>query len=423
MPKPSMIALLALLFLGTLSAQEVLRNDSILKLVRSGLSEETIVSIVKTQPGKYSLSAEDVISLKNAGVSEKIISALLAKGSAARAQEAAPTGAKGARFKKIYIGEAVSSLPFPCTNSVDFCEGPYESVWVRTWVSDGKVGPSFSVIYADREIHSVKLDKQGVAIHGKFIADPLPTLGQAVKIHSLQPAFGPPRFAYGREDHAAKYGIVDLTNRIAYVIDDPDSAGPESQVQRVSYLEETAQELSPAEGDLLSNEDNAELLEAAQKMPPYAPTQMKFVDEEEAYKAAQNIGPRTSVQAKSVDDKEYRAATPAEAADRIARQNNVIIGKGKLVLSLIERLQIWYEIDKDHPKAQADAEELRRAFPEYMSALETASKLYTANKKFEHKDRQRYLMNLPVDELDEATALMKEIDSQKTRLEAMGFDF
>jgi hypothetical protein len=80
-----MIALLALLFLGTLSAQEVLRNDSIIKLVRSGLSEDVIVNVVKTQPGQYSLSAEDLISLKNAGVSEKIISALLAKGSAARA--------------------------------------------------------------------------------------------------------------------------------------------------------------------------------------------------------------------------------------------------------------------------------------------------------------------------------------------------
>jgi hypothetical protein len=78
-----LLLLSAFLFLSTLFAQEVLNNDSIVKLVRAGLSEDTIVSIVKTQPGKYSLSAEDVISLKNAGVSEKIISALLTKGSAA----------------------------------------------------------------------------------------------------------------------------------------------------------------------------------------------------------------------------------------------------------------------------------------------------------------------------------------------------
>jgi hypothetical protein len=71
-----MIALLALLFLGTLSAQEVLRNDSIIKLVRSGLSEDVIVNVVKTQPGQYSLSAEDLLSLKRAGVSEKIIAAM-----------------------------------------------------------------------------------------------------------------------------------------------------------------------------------------------------------------------------------------------------------------------------------------------------------------------------------------------------------
>jgi hypothetical protein len=85
MRKTFLLASLGLLFLSPLLAQEVLNNDSILKLVRSGLSEETIVSVVKTQSGKYSLSAEDVISLKNAGVSEKIISALLAKGSAAPA--------------------------------------------------------------------------------------------------------------------------------------------------------------------------------------------------------------------------------------------------------------------------------------------------------------------------------------------------
>ncbi len=85
MRKRLLFPLLAFLFVSALCAQEVLNNDSIVKLVRAGLGEDTIVSIVKTQPGKFSLSAEDVISLKNAGVSEKIISAMLAKSSAAPA--------------------------------------------------------------------------------------------------------------------------------------------------------------------------------------------------------------------------------------------------------------------------------------------------------------------------------------------------
>jgi hypothetical protein len=79
MRKRSFFALLTLLFLGTLFAQEILNNDSVIKLVRSGLSEDLVVSIVKNQPGKYTLNAEDIISLKNVGVSEKIISAMLAK--------------------------------------------------------------------------------------------------------------------------------------------------------------------------------------------------------------------------------------------------------------------------------------------------------------------------------------------------------
>jgi hypothetical protein len=56
-----------------------LTNNSIVKLVKAGLSEETITSIVKTQPGQYSLVADDIIALKKAGVSEKIITAMLNK--------------------------------------------------------------------------------------------------------------------------------------------------------------------------------------------------------------------------------------------------------------------------------------------------------------------------------------------------------
>lgn len=61
-----------------------LTNESILKLVKAGLGEDTIISMVNTQPGKYSLGADDIIALKTAGVSEKIITAMLNK-SASRA--------------------------------------------------------------------------------------------------------------------------------------------------------------------------------------------------------------------------------------------------------------------------------------------------------------------------------------------------
>jgi hypothetical protein len=77
--------------LGQQSGQS-LTNGTIVKLVNAGLGEETIVSMVNTQPGNYSLGADDIIALKKAGVPEKVISAMVNKSSApAMAAPAAPT--------------------------------------------------------------------------------------------------------------------------------------------------------------------------------------------------------------------------------------------------------------------------------------------------------------------------------------------
>jgi len=65
-------------------ASQTLSNDSVVKLVKAGLSEATIINAVDAQPGDYSLGADDIISLKKAGVSEKIITAMLSKSGAAR---------------------------------------------------------------------------------------------------------------------------------------------------------------------------------------------------------------------------------------------------------------------------------------------------------------------------------------------------
>jgi len=56
-----------------------LTNDSIVKLVAAGLGEDTIIGIVNTQPGKYSVAADDIIALKKAAVPEKVIAAMVNK--------------------------------------------------------------------------------------------------------------------------------------------------------------------------------------------------------------------------------------------------------------------------------------------------------------------------------------------------------
>ncbi len=62
-------------------AQEVLTNDAIVKMVNSGLGENLVISMVQGQPGKYSLNPDELLKLKGAGVSEKILAAMASKGS------------------------------------------------------------------------------------------------------------------------------------------------------------------------------------------------------------------------------------------------------------------------------------------------------------------------------------------------------
>jgi hypothetical protein len=81
--------LLPAVFLLIACAQEILTNDSVVKMVKSGLGESLILTMVQSQPGKYTLSPDELIKLKQAGVSEKILAAMAAKGSNATSTTAA----------------------------------------------------------------------------------------------------------------------------------------------------------------------------------------------------------------------------------------------------------------------------------------------------------------------------------------------
>jgi len=82
---------LFLLFMGAmspaLSQQEALTNEAVIKMVKAGLSDEVILGVVTQQPGKYSTGVDDLIMLKQAGVSDKVVSAMAAKGAGVRATE------------------------------------------------------------------------------------------------------------------------------------------------------------------------------------------------------------------------------------------------------------------------------------------------------------------------------------------------
>lgn len=83
--RKSFIALAFLVFCPLLVAQEALNNDSVIKLVKAGLSDDFIISSISAKPGAYETSTDGINSLKAAGASDKVIAAVLAKASSPRA--------------------------------------------------------------------------------------------------------------------------------------------------------------------------------------------------------------------------------------------------------------------------------------------------------------------------------------------------
>src|SRR5258708_16845647 len=83
-PRP----LICFLLFSALYAQEVLSNETILKLSKAGLSEDVILNMVNRQPGHYSVDSGDLIALKQGGISDKVIAAIMSKAIAAPAAPA-----------------------------------------------------------------------------------------------------------------------------------------------------------------------------------------------------------------------------------------------------------------------------------------------------------------------------------------------
>ena len=60
---------------------KLLDNDAIVKMTRAGLDDGIILQTVRSQPGDYRTGPDDLIALKNAGVSQAVISGMLARNS------------------------------------------------------------------------------------------------------------------------------------------------------------------------------------------------------------------------------------------------------------------------------------------------------------------------------------------------------
>lgn len=66
-------------FLVLLLGQQTLNNDSVINLMKAGFSEDVIISAINRSLGAYDTSVDGLIALKNAGITNKEIAAIVAK--------------------------------------------------------------------------------------------------------------------------------------------------------------------------------------------------------------------------------------------------------------------------------------------------------------------------------------------------------
>jgi hypothetical protein len=72
------------------TAQQAMNNDSIIKMVKAGLSDDLIVTTINASPAAYDTSADGIIALKTAGVSDKVVAAIVARAAAPAVPAVAP---------------------------------------------------------------------------------------------------------------------------------------------------------------------------------------------------------------------------------------------------------------------------------------------------------------------------------------------
>jgi hypothetical protein len=74
----------------SLTAQEVLTNESVVALKKAGLSDTLILTKIRTSPAKFDVSTKGLIALKSAGLSDQIIEAMVGHPGTPASAAAAP---------------------------------------------------------------------------------------------------------------------------------------------------------------------------------------------------------------------------------------------------------------------------------------------------------------------------------------------
>jgi hypothetical protein len=109
-----LVAIAVFAFFPLLLAQQTLNNDSVIKMVKMGFPEDTIVNAINRSPGTYDTSPAGLTALRNAGVGDKAVAAMVSKASVVtpppvmEAKVLAPAVAQqtsSASSKRLYVEE------------------------------------------------------------------------------------------------------------------------------------------------------------------------------------------------------------------------------------------------------------------------------------------------------------------------------
>ena len=74
-------------------AQTTLNNESVVKMLKAGLSEDLVAGMIQSQPGNYSITPDILVQLKQVGVPDKVLSAMVAKGAGGSSSGSTATSA------------------------------------------------------------------------------------------------------------------------------------------------------------------------------------------------------------------------------------------------------------------------------------------------------------------------------------------
>ena len=105
--------------------ETVLTNEAVVKMVKAGLGTKLIIQMIETQPGKYSLTSDSLIRLKEQAVTDAVLSAMIEE------VKASTTATNKER-------PGASAPHPPPTERSEIAEGVWEMVDVTDRMSDAK---------------------------------------------------------------------------------------------------------------------------------------------------------------------------------------------------------------------------------------------------------------------------------------------